>query len=98
MRLIENQRHLFEISDDVHYLNCAYMSPLLNSAVQAGHAAVSARARPWGGTPADFFSLSSTARDLSKRGDSLRIAPHLYNNEADMLALIHELENILNKH
>jgi len=62
--MLENQRHLFNMPDDVHYMNCAFMSPLLNSAVQAGHAAVDAKARPWNISPPDFFSYSNTARAL----------------------------------
>ncbi len=62
--MLENQRHLFDIPADVRYLNCAYMSPLLKSSVQAGHAAVDAKARPWTISQADFFSYSKTARDL----------------------------------
>ena len=62
--MLENQRHLFDIPEDVHYLNCAYMSPLLKSSVQAGHAAVDAKARPWTISQADFFSYSKTAREL----------------------------------
>ncbi len=62
--MLGNQRHLFDIPDDIHYLNCAYMSPLLKSAVQAGHAAIDAKARPWGISPPDFFSQSNTAREL----------------------------------
>ena len=62
--MLENQRHLFDIPQDVHYLNCAYMSPLLKKSVQAGHAAVDAKARPWTISQADFFSYSNTAREL----------------------------------
>jgi selenocysteine lyase/cysteine desulfurase len=62
--MLTNQRHLFSIPDDIHYLNCAYMSPLLNSAVKAGRDAVDAKAHPWHITPADFFSNTHTARTL----------------------------------
>ena len=62
--MLENQRHLFDIPEDVHYINCAYMSPLLKSSVQAGHAAVSAKAQPWCISPMDFFVYSNTAREL----------------------------------
>src|SRR5690606_28228194 len=34
--LLECQRHLFSLPADVHYLNCAYMSPLLRSVEEAG--------------------------------------------------------------
>mgnify|MGYP003307311855 CR=1 FL=1 len=33
--MIKAQRHLFNIPDDVAYLNTAYMSPLLNSVIKA---------------------------------------------------------------
>jgi len=62
--MIENQRHLFDIPDNVHYLNCAYMSPLLNSAAQAGQQGVKAKASPWKISSTDFFTESDTARKL----------------------------------
>ena len=34
--MIPCQRHLFDIPDDVAYLNCAYMSPLMKPALEAG--------------------------------------------------------------
>ena len=30
------QKHLFQIPDGIHYLNCAYMSPLLKSVEEKG--------------------------------------------------------------
>jgi hypothetical protein len=36
--MIPCQRHLFDIPDDVAYLNCAYMSPLMKPALEAGTA------------------------------------------------------------
>jgi hypothetical protein len=38
--VIPCQRHLFDMPRDVAYLNCAFMSPMLNAAVEAGRAAV----------------------------------------------------------
>lgn len=64
---MESQRRLFDIPEDVAYLNCAYLSPLMSAVVAAGHAALARRARPWQITPADFFSDSETARDLFAR-------------------------------
>ena len=40
MTVIPSQRHLFDIPDDVWYLNCAYMSPLMKPVTDAGHVAV----------------------------------------------------------
>ena len=56
------QRHLFDIPEDVAYLNCAYMSPLLRRVTEAGQRAVARKAHPWDITPADFFSEVAVAR------------------------------------
>ena len=45
--LIPPQRHLFDIPDDVAYLNCAYMSPLMHEVVAAGRQGVARKALPW---------------------------------------------------
>ena len=31
-----SQKHLFELPEDIHYLNAAYMSPLMKSVYEAG--------------------------------------------------------------
>jgi selenocysteine lyase/cysteine desulfurase len=48
------QRHLFDLPDDLAYLNCAYLSPLLKRAAEAGHAAVDRKLRPWEIKDGDF--------------------------------------------
>jgi len=58
------QRDLFDLPDDVAYLNCAYMSPLLKRAVQLGAEGIARKARPWTISPADFFTDSERARGL----------------------------------
>ena len=58
------QRHLFEIPDDVAYLNCAYMSPLPRRVTEAGQRAVARKSRPWEIGPPDFFSEVGQARRL----------------------------------
>lgn len=62
--MIENARHLFDIPDNIHYFNCAYMSPLLKSATQAGNRGVTAKAQPWKLSQTDFFTHSNRARAL----------------------------------
>jgi selenocysteine lyase/cysteine desulfurase len=62
--LISCQRHLFDIPDDVAYLNCAYMSPLPLASVEAGRLAIARKARPWTIAPPDFFAGPQAARDL----------------------------------
>lgn len=56
------QRHLFDIPDDVAYLNCAYMSPLMKSALEAGTIGIARKAHPWEITPDKFFAGSEDFR------------------------------------
>lgn len=57
------QRHLFEIPDDVAYLNCGYMSPLPRSVRAAGERAVARKSRPWEITPEQFFASMEGPRE-----------------------------------
>lgn len=56
------QRHLFSFPSSQHYLNCAYMSPLLNSVQEAGAAALKLKASPADITGTDFFEPVETLR------------------------------------
>lgn len=58
------QRSLFEIPDEVAYLNCAYMSPLSRIVRAAGEAAVARKSQPWRISASDFFSESEEVRGL----------------------------------
>jgi selenocysteine lyase/cysteine desulfurase len=60
--LLPSQRHLFDIPDDVAFLNCAYMSPLPKVSIAAGERGLARKAQPWLITPDDFFSTSETVR------------------------------------
>ncbi len=62
--MIPCQRDLFDIPKNVAYLNCAYTSPLLKIAHQAGTSALQSKANPWTITPNDFFTSAETAREL----------------------------------
>src|SRR5579864_2715303 len=64
MPLIPCQRALFDIADDIAYLNCAYMSPLLRSVRRAGEVGVARKTTPWNVSPVDFFTGSDRARGL----------------------------------
>jgi len=74
-----SQRDLFEIPDDIVYLNCAYMSPQLRSAREVGERSVSRKSRPWEITPGDFFEDSEKARALFAR---------LVGGDADGVAIV----------
>ena len=62
--MIPSQKHLFNIPEEITYLNCAYLSPQLRSVTQAGLNAVSSKETPWLLTPPDFFTLTEEARTL----------------------------------
>ena len=65
--MIPSQRELFDLPENITYLNCAYTSPLLKTAREAGRAAIQAKSNPWTITAGDFFSSSNTARELFAR-------------------------------
>ena len=78
--MLENQRRLFDIPDDIAYLNCAYMSPLSHAVVAAMAAGVQTKVQPWTYTPADFFTYSEQARDrfaklINGSGEDIAIVP-----------------------
>ncbi len=62
--ILESQRHLFNIPDDVAYFNTSYLSPQLHSVRAAGEAALQQVATPWTVTPGDFFTRSEQVRGL----------------------------------
>jgi len=65
--LIPNQRHLFDIPDDVAYFNCSSHSPLLRTSFETGQAAVMRKAHPWGGFRDDAAAECETLRGLFAR-------------------------------
>ena len=73
------QRHLFDIPDDVAYLNCAYMSPLMRAVVGAGNAGLAQKEHPWEITPDEFFAgaeefRTTAAQLLDAPADCVAIA------------------------
>ena len=61
---LRSQRDLFEIREDMVYLNCAYMSPQLRLARETGERAISRKSRPWEITPDQFFEDAEEIRAL----------------------------------
>ncbi len=59
-----SQKHLFDIPDEVAYLNTAYMSPLMHSVVAAIDEGVRLKAQPWRLTIDHFFEEVDTAKKL----------------------------------
>ncbi|MGI9048929.1 MAG: hypothetical protein ACR2GU_06105 [Rubrobacteraceae bacterium] len=62
--ILENQRGLFDIPEEISYLNCAYMGPQLRSVREIGERAVERKSRPWEIAPRDFFEEWESARGL----------------------------------
>jgi len=52
---MKNQKHLFQLPPDIHYLNGAYMSPLLRSVEEIGIEALIRKRNPTSIQPKDFF-------------------------------------------
>jgi len=78
--MISCQRHLFEIPEDVAYLNCAYMSPLMKSVVEAGNAGLARKMHAWEITPEKFFTgaeefRTTVARLIDCSPDCVAIVP-----------------------
>jgi selenocysteine lyase/cysteine desulfurase len=73
------QRHLFDIPADVAYLNCAYMSPLMKPALEAGTAGLARKAHPWELTPDKFFTGADEFRNT---------AAQLIGCSADCIAIV----------
>ena len=74
------QRDLFDIPDDVAYLNCGYMSPLMKRVREAAVDGLSRKAHPWEIVPDDFFTGSDAlraifARLINARADDIAIVP-----------------------
>jgi selenocysteine lyase/cysteine desulfurase len=78
--MIPCQRHLFDIPDDVAYLNCAYMSPLMRPALEAGTAGLARKSHPWELTPDQFFTgadefRATAAQLVNCSPDDIAIVP-----------------------
>ena len=72
------QRHLFDIPEDVAWLNCAYLAPLMRSVCAAGEWGIERKRHPWRITPTDFFTESERLRALFAQ---------LINAEPDHIAI-----------
>jgi selenocysteine lyase/cysteine desulfurase len=77
--MIPCQRHLFDIPDDLAYLNCAYMSPLMKPALEAGTAGLARKAHPWELTADKFFTGADEFRTT---------AAQLIGCSADCIAIV----------
>ena len=58
------QKHLFTLDPDIHYLNGAYMSPMLKAVEAAGLEAVLGKRSPNRISPQDFYTDTERLRAL----------------------------------
>ena len=75
---LDRRSHEFRIPPDVHYLNCAYMSPLHRDVEEAGIEGMRRKRRPYEISSADFFEESDELRTEFARlvggSDASRVA------------------------
>jgi selenocysteine lyase/cysteine desulfurase len=77
--MIQCQRPLFDIPDNVAYLNCAYMSPLMKSVAAAGRTGMDRKMHPWE-IPSDVFFTEA---------DKLRVmASKFFRCQSDDIAIV----------
>ncbi len=79
MTQIPLQRHRFVMPTDIHYLNCAYMSPIADIVRDAIAKGAARKEQPWAYRPAEFFSY---AEDFRGR------AAKIFGAEANNIAII----------
>ena len=76
---MKNQKQLFSLQKDIHYLNCAFKAPLLKSVEAAAIKALQTDRNPIGIQPKDFFSRPKKVRKEFGK---------LVNCEAERVAII----------
>jgi selenocysteine lyase/cysteine desulfurase len=76
--MLDCRRADFSLPDELHYLNCAYMSPLPRSVEEEGVRAMARKRAPHSIVPADFFDDADRIRalfaELIGADDSSRVA------------------------
>ena len=77
--MIQSQRKLFDIPDDIAYFNCAYNSPQLNESKKRLLSGISAKSHPWERTASSFFDDAETIREL---------ASDIFGGDSDGYAII----------
>ena len=76
---MKNYRHLFNLPENIHYINGAYMSPLLNQVMEAGQKGLLLKSNPTAISPNDFFQKVALVKSA---------VGQLINVEAKQVAII----------
>ncbi len=64
---LHSQRDLFDLPDEVVFLNCANMSPQLRAVTDAGIEAVQQKKAPWKTSAPDWFTGAEALRAAAAR-------------------------------
>ena len=64
---MNSQKHLFSLPEGIHYLNCAYMSPLPISVEEKGIEGMRLKRNPLAIKPVDFFTGAVSVRQKFAR-------------------------------
>ncbi len=89
---MQHQKHLFDLSENITYLNGAYMSPQLRSVTEIGLQSVIRKAQPNQIMPEDFFNQKEI---LKQRFATLIDAPD-YRNTAIIPSVSYGIANAAN--
>ena len=78
--MLTNQRPLFSLPEDLHYLNCASRAPLLNAAQDLGIAGLRRQIAPVSLGPEEYIRESEALRDavaglINTSPDQIAITP-----------------------
>jgi selenocysteine lyase/cysteine desulfurase len=76
------QRHLFDLADDVSYLNCSYQGPQLKRSTELAARELRRKGRPWSISAEDFFVPAEVLREqfaglIGAAADDIAIVPSL---------------------
>ena len=77
--MLSCQKHLFSLPENEHYINCAYMGPLLKTTEAAGIEGLQRKSVPRQVTPPDFFNGPNSLR---------RLFAQLVNADAEQVAIV----------
>ena len=79
MHSLSCQKSLFDLPGDIHYLNCAYMSPMLKSSEVAAINALGTLRDPSKVTSEDFFVVVDEVKKVYASLDQLRGFTHSHH-------------------
>jgi len=89
---MKSQQNKFKLPNNIHYLNCAFMSPFLKEVEQIGHEALSQKCLPFQITGDDFFNNTKKLKQLFAK----LVAIEDYNNIAIIPSVSYGIANVTN--